>query len=271
MFKIAQIGWIAVLLLSSLIRTSLPFSFGYQKEVKFVRERGTEYDRYLLATSWAGSTCKFHHCTHYGSDEIFNLHGLWPSTARASPFDCVKTNFKEQNLSPYLKQNLFIYWNSFYHDNWEFLDHEITKHGSCWRPEYGNLKVMDPSLASIIKTYDAKDDYSKINTFLTLTIELSMLINPYKVLKENGIVPSNNRTYNIDDIIAIFSNLHNQENTVMPVCLAEKSTGALYIAELRFCLDLEYKPIECSLGEMKRQLKRCRSSPLRYPLFPLNK
>lgn len=258
----------ALLLIAILINISTAVILRSSKIVKSVRDHEVNYDRYLLATSWAGTTCKFHDCTHYGSDEMFNLHGLWPSTAGQSPGDCGTINFKEQNLSPYLKKNLYTFWNSFYHDNWEFLDHEIVKHGSCWRPDYGDFKVMDKSLADIIKSYDSSDDYSKINTFLTLTISLSQIINPYKALKDKGIIPSKSATYDIVDILTVFKNLHGINNSVMPVCLAEKSSGALYLAELRFCIDLDFLPIECDPGEMSRQLKRCRESALEYPLFP---
>ena len=267
MFDRIQTALAAIFTILALFNFTTAGILNNPKAVKQVRD-AVNYDRYLLATSWAGSTCKFHDCTHYGSDEIFNLHGLWPSTANRSPQNCMTVHFKEENLTPYLKQNLFTYWNSFYHENWEFLDHEIVKHGSCWRPDLGNLKTMDKSLADIIETYDSSDDYSLINTFLTLTIKLSMLINPYKVLKSNGIEPSDTKTYNIDDIIGIYERINNKPDTVMPVCLAEKSSGKLYIAELRFCIDLNFLPIECSPDEMRRQLKRCRESPLVYPSFP---
>lgn len=268
MFEKTQALIATILLITMLIKILAAVTLINPKVVKSVRYDEVDYDRYLLATSWAGTTCKFHDCSHYGSDEVFNLHGLWPSTAGQSPQDCGTINFKEQNLSPYLKHNLYIFWNSFYHDNWEFLDHEITKHGSCWRPDYGDFNVMDRKLVDIIQTYDSSDDYSKINTFLTLTISLSQMINPYKALKEQSIIPSETTAYNVEDILAVFKNLHGIKNSVMPVCLAEKSSGALYLAELRFCLDINFMPIECNPGEMNRQLKRCRESSLTYPLFP---
>ena len=264
-----QTALAAILLIATLLNLSSAGILLSKKTVKTLREREVKYDRYLLATSWAGTTCKFHQCSHYGADEIFNLHGLWPSTAGQSPQNCSTVNFKEQNLSPYLKQNLFLYWNSFYHENWEFLDHEITKHGSCWNPEYGDQQVMDKNLADIIQSYDASDDYSKINTFLTLTLKLSMIVNPYKALSDNGIVPSNTQNYKIDEILDIFVSMYGISDSVMPVCLAEKSTGKLYLAELRYCLNLDFQPIECNIGEMRRQLKRCRSNMLEYPLFPV--
>lgn len=271
MFENTQTAFATILIISTLSQVSLAGILLSPKTVKTVRDNQVDYDRYLLATSWAGSTCKFHDCTHYGSDEIFNLHGLWPSTAGQSPQDCNTVNFKEQNLSPYLKQHLFSYWNSFYHDNWEFMDHEITKHGSCWRPDYGDLKAMNKTLADIIQSYDASDDYSKINTFLTLTVNLSMIINPYKILKDNGIVPSDVVQYAIDDILTVFKNLHGVNNSIMPVCLAEKSTGKLYLGELRFCVDVNFTPIACNPGELARQMKRCRENKLEYPPFPVHK
>lgn len=266
MVKTSQIGFAALLLLSIFTSTSSG-SILAPKEVKTTKlSRGT-YDRYLLATSWAGTTCIFNNCTHGGKDKIFNLHGLWPSTAGQSPEDCSKVNFKEQNLSPYLQQNLFDYWNSYYHDNWEFLDHEITKHGSCWNPAAGDFQQMDQQLAQIIQSYNPSDDYSKINTFLTLTVQLSELTNPYTALADNNIVPGD-QTYNIDDILNVFANANGMANSVIPVCLAEKSSGNLYLAELRFCIDLNFKPLTCDPSDINRNLARCRTSDLVYPPFP---
>lgn len=270
MFENSQTALAAILLALSFANLTSAGLLS-SKTVKTVRDGEVVYDRYLLATSWAGSTCRFHDCSHYGSDEVFNLHGLWPTTAGQSPQDCSPVNFKEQNLSPYLKQNLFLYWNSFYHDNWEFMDHEITKHGSCWRPEYGNSQVMNQKLADIIQSYNSLDDYSKINTFLTLTLNISMIVDAYETLKNNGIVPSETQTYNVDDILAIFARIYNIDGTVEPVCLADKSSGLLYLAELRFCLDLNFNHMKCNYGEINRQLKRCRTSQLSYPLFPTHK
>ena len=96
------------------------------------------------------------------------------------------------------------------------------------------------------------DDYSKINTFLALTINLSGILNPFEVLKENHVVPSAGTTYDIASILAAFTRHHNGDDSVMPVCLAEKSSRVIYLAELRFCLDLNFLPIRCNPGEMSR-------------------
>lgn len=271
MFDKIQTMLASFLIICIFTQNSIPRLLTQVKSVKNTRESEVDYDRYLLATSWAGATCKFHSCKHYGSDEVFNLHGLWPSTAGKSPQNCSTVNFQEENLSPNLKKTIYLYWNSFYHDNWEFLNHEITKHGSCWRPDYGDMKVMDKKLADIIQSYDSSDDYSKINTFLTLTLKLSKIVDPYRILKTNGIIPGDSKSYPIDDILNIFSGLYQKNNTVMPVCLAEKTSGKLYLSELRFCLDLDFAPIKCNPGEMSRQLKRCRESPVHYPSFPNHK
>ena len=63
----------------------------------------------------------------------------------------------------------------------------------------------------------------------------------YGVLERDGIVPSEDQTYTIDQII---NALYNQfgANTAIPVCLRDRASGNLYLSELRFCLDLNYKP-----------------------------
>jgi len=268
MFNSVQIPLAATLLVLVSLCAPVSSSLLKLKAVKRTAGGSDDYDRYMLATSWAGTTCKFNDCTHYGEDNWFNSHGLWPSTANNSPQDCKTINFQEQNLSPYLKQSLYTYWNSFYHDNWEFLDHEITKHGSCWNPKFGDQRIMDPALAQVIQGYNSGDKFSEINTFLTLAVSLAKIVDPFASLKKAGIVPSDTATYKIEQVLGVFSELNGLQNSLIPVCLAEKSTGNLYLAELRFCTDLNFKPIACNLSELRNELQRCRSNDLIYPTFP---
>lgn len=268
MFNSVQTPAVATLLIVLSLSSAVSSTLLTHKRVKSTAGGSNIYDRYMLATSWAGTTCKFNNCTHYGRDNWFNLHGLWPSTANDSPQNCRTINFQQNNLSPALAKNLYTYWNSFYHDNWDFINHEITKHGSCWNPAYGNQSIMDPALAQVIQGYNSGDKFSEINTFLQLAISLAEIVNPFDSLNKAGFVPDDNATHKIDDVLAVFSGLNNIENSVIPVCLAEKSTGNLYLAELRFCTDINFKPLACNLGELKNELKRCRSGEIIYPTFP---
>lgn len=229
---------------------------------------GDSYDRYLLATSWQGTTCKFHHCTHFGSPSIFNLHGLWPSTAGNSPEECTSIDFTEEDLDENLKRNLYNYWNSGYHGNWEFINHEITKHGSCWDPSLGDKSLIDSQIVSTINQYNPEDPHSLINTFLEVVLVVSKELNPYDVLAQKGIVPSDSETYQIDDVLDAVNSHNGTSLGVIPVCLKDKESGDMYLGELRLCLDLNYKPRECEPGVTYSHIKKCRSSVLRYPLFP---
>lgn len=100
-----------------------------------------EYDRYVYATSWAGSKCVFNNCTHFGKKDVFNIHGLWPGTSKNPPFFCKEMYFEESNYDEYVKKNIYLYWNSMYNPNWGFIHHELSKHGTCWRPDYGDSSM----------------------------------------------------------------------------------------------------------------------------------
>lgn len=83
------------------------------------------YDSYMFATSWAGSKCKFHRCSHYGLENVFNVHGLWPGSGSKSPFNCQEMIFGETNYDDYVRENIYKYWNSLYNNNWGFINHEL--------------------------------------------------------------------------------------------------------------------------------------------------
>ena len=223
----------------------------------------------MFSTSWGGSICIFHKCSHYGKNGIYNLHGLWPNASNGHhPFNCYQTYFRESDYNSYIKKNIYNYWNSFYNPNWGFIKHEITKHGTCWDSESGDKTVMNSKLVSILDNLDINDDIDKLNGYLSLAIEVSKIVNPYQQLELAGIVPGEGMEYSVDDIIKVFNDKYGLY-TAIPICLTDRSSGKMYMTELRFCLDLNYNPAVCeNINFVKGKIKACRKMKISYPSFP---
>ncbi len=222
----------------------------------------------MFATGWSGSICKFHHCTHYGIDNIWNLHGLWPSDGnKMAPQNCVQSYFGESDYDQYVKENIYKFWNSYYNPNWGFIHHEIQKHGTCWNPESGDKSVMNPKLASVIEKFNESDEFSHINTFLELTIELSKFLDVYGLLAKDEIVPGDDKEYDIDDILNALKPKF-KEYSVIPLCLKDRPTNAYFLAELRFCLDLNFEATECDRTKVERSIQICKKTKVKYPSYP---
>ena len=169
----------------------------------------SQYDRYLFATEWAGTACKFNKCNQKIADGHFNVHGLWPSTNGDSPQECDTLYFDESNLSPYLKQNLYNYWNGCYKDSWDFIKYELKKHGTCWNLDFGNPAQMDQGIFKILQAYNPNDEFSRLNTYMTIVLFLSTKMDPYKVLKSIGVEPGDGQKFMIDKFLDVFNKSFN--------------------------------------------------------------
>jgi ribonuclease I len=227
------------------------------------------YSSYMYSLSWAGSLCAFHKCSHYGIDGIYNLHGLWPDASSGpNPFECYQTYFRESDYDAELRSEIYDYWNSFYNPNWGFIKHEIEKHGTCWDPAAGDKSKMDPKIKKILDTVNTDDDISKLNVYLKIAIQISKNLNPYATLKANGIVPGENKEFDIDDVIAIYDQIYGQYS-VIPICLTDRASNQLYMTEFRFCLDLNYNPQQCkNIDFVKSKIQICKKQKITYPPFP---
>lgn len=226
------------------------------------------YTNYMFSTSWGGSICIFHNCSHYGQDKLFNLHGLWPGSSSTSPFNCYQTHFRESDFNTYIKQNIYKYWNSFYNPNWGFINHEITKHGTCWDAELGDRENMDEGVVKILENLDLESDVEKLNGYLETAIMVSRIVDPYGALEKEGIVPGEGREYSIEEIMRVFDGKYG-EFSAIPICKSDRASGNMYMVELRFCLDLDYNPGPCeNIGLVKSKRNYCRKSKITYPVFP---
>jgi ribonuclease I len=228
---------------------------------------GSSYDRYIFATEWPGTVCLFNKCMTKINGSHFNIHGLWPSTAGDSPQNCQALYFDESNLSPYLQSNLYNYWTACFKDNWTFMKHELKTHGTCWDLKSGDTSKMDQGIAKIIAGYNPSDQFSNINTYMTIVLFLSQKMDPLKVLQSAGVTPGDGQKFPIDQFLAIFNKSFNLSTGVFPVCLRQKSSGEDFLSELRFCLDLQYEPMDCDPVTVKQHIQQCGSDPVFYPKF----
>lgn len=48
----------------------------------FAPDNSKDYESYVMALTWGGTICKFNQCLHYGRDDVFNIHGLWPNHSK---------------------------------------------------------------------------------------------------------------------------------------------------------------------------------------------
>merc|ERR1712032_737970 len=102
----------------------------------------------------------------------------------------------------------------------------------------------------------------KPQEFINLTILLGNIYNFYKVLEENGIVPSEQKVYKLTEVRKVIEEFLKVKKFDMQ---CEKNNTTSYFSGVRFCLDLDYNPIDCP-----KVSNSCRKN-IKYQVHPLVK
>lgn len=226
-------------------------------------EASKDYDYYAFALEWPGSVCQFKNCVEdHSAPGVWNLHGLWPNADNGHhPFFCTKTSLDWLNLSEELRKELGLYWSGLYSSQEQFLDHEWTKHGTCWRTDYGVVSKMPSQIQDNVSK--ARNDKQNSADFFSLVVDLSKNVyNIYDILSSEGIVPSDSKHYTLEQIhSAITKNFGKGSVTKFKVNCQRDESGNSYFNDVLICLDKNYNPMDCRFSVTSK----CPSSGIRYP------
>lgn len=210
----------------------------------------SEYDTLVLATAWQGSICSVKKCTPgmLANKNFFNVHGVWPNLNtdfRKSPFYCKPHKLKLEELPESDKMLINYYWLSLYNDPAWFINHEWTKHGTCWVPSLKNIVEVIPELKGLIKKaaaqYEKDDVLGLKSSYIQLNVMLGQKYNVFYALAENGILPDDHRRVRTDAVARAIRNAFGPSRYHLN-CLYNNATGQYYINELKFSLNMNYKP-----------------------------
>lgn len=221
-----------------------------------------EYDFYALATEWQGTVCAFKKCNYdQSANDTWNLHGLWPDNDNGKhPFYCTKTNLNFNGLPADLKNLLKLYWSGLYSSQSNFLDHEWTKHGTCWRNDYGNIS----SMPSKVRNYISISRKNKQNSadFFRTTIALSKdTYSVFNMLKAAGISPSKDQRFTLSSITKAITKGLGGKVTKFKVGCNKDEAGTSWLEDVLICLDKNYKPIDCPAYKPSK----CSATGIIYP------
>jgi ribonuclease I len=212
---------------------------------------GKGYDNLVLATEWAGSICRTRGCTtdRPAIKTFFNLHGLWPNDYedfRNSPYTCTDTTADINKYSADVQTLVKSFWNSMYSSQNDFLNHEWTKHGTCWTPEplnYDNVPTeIKGTLVNALSAFKKSED-DKQAAYIQMSISLAQKYNVFNALAASGILPNNQRRVNKTDLDMAFSSYY-KVNKYQVICQKDKN-GQSMLYEVRICLDLDYRVVNC--------------------------
>uniref|UniRef100_A0A2C9UVD8 Uncharacterized protein n=1 Tax=Manihot esculenta TaxID=3983 RepID=A0A2C9UVD8_MANES len=213
-----------------------------------------EFDYFKLALQWPGTYCQSTRqccssnacCRGSNAPTEFTIHGLWPDYNDGTwPACCRRSDFDEKEISTLL-DGLQKYWptlscgssSTCHGTKGSFWAHEWEKHGTCSSPV-------------------VHDEYSYFVTVLNLFFKYNVT----KVLNEAGYIPSNTEKYPLGGIVSAIENAFH--TTPSLVC----SRGA--VKELYLCFYKDFKPRDCVVGSIMKDIYSSRSSCPKYVSLPL--
>jgi len=180
---------------------------------------------------------------------FFNLHGLWPNDYedfRNSPYTCTDTTADINKYSADVQTLVKSFWNSMYSSQNDFLNHEWTKHGTCWTPEplnYDNVPTeIKGTLVNALSAFKKSED-DKQAAYIQMSISLAQKYNVFNALAASGILPNNQRRVNKTDLDMAFTSYY-KVNKYQVICQKDKN-GQSMLYEVRICLDLDYRVVNC--------------------------
>ena len=220
-----------------------------------------ENPTYVMSLSWPGSTCSLKHCETLGKSNYFEIHGLWPENS----MNCSRVNWKIKDLSEANKRDIPIYWNWMYNSEMGFINHELSKHGSCWNPHEADLTLAPLCIASVISNADLDSDHGRLNAYLQVPMAWSKHHDLHQVLVQGGIWPGED-TVSATQVVRVFEDYFGVRGGIFPVCVS-KHPKKHYFSEIRFCFDSNYRMVSCGEKTVENHIKSCTERML-YPSFP---
>lgn len=222
-----------------------------------------DYDYLLLATEWQGSVCLFKACSEDTSaDGVFNLHGLWPNANNGKhPFSCSRTKLGLTSFPSDLKSTLKNYWSGLFSSQEDFLNHEWSKHGTCWRSDLGNIASMPAEVRTNVQNARSSSAQNPQHYMRIATTLSSKTYNLYSVLEKGGITPKDNASYQLDNVYSVISDRLGVDNFEI-VCQSDEA-GRSFLYEFRVCMTHEMKPMNCK----SRKTSSCKG----YVFYPNRK
>ena len=159
-----------------------------------------------------------------GRQNYFGIHGLWPEYK----MNCGDIHWTENDLSEENKIDLMLYWNSMYNSEMGFINHELAKHATCWKPHEADPSQTPSHILKAISKYDLNTNHGKFNAFLQIAISWSKKHNLYEILRTNGIIPKDNEKVSTWSVLAAFDKYFNVQNSAFPICIKKRKQSIFW-------------------------------------------
>lgn len=205
------IGGLVVLALGATF-TGLALEFHW-----FEHNSASQY--YLFVQTWQPSACLQPNvkCNSMSADWV--IHGLWPNYYNLSwPQFCAQKPFNVSQLES-LKPRLLQHWPSYNGRNAKFWKHEWRKHGTCT-----SMSLLE---------------------YFVVTLDLQPKMNVTGWFDAEDLFPLSEEKYSLENFTKVIGQYW-PINSALLECI--EVGGDFFLFEIRFCLSLNFRPINCVLN-----------------------
>jgi len=126
------------------------------------------------------------------------------------------------------------FWDGMWSTPVSFLKHEWTKHGVCWRPDFGNVSEMREEIQASVNK--ARTDYVNggklIIDYFHTVYQVQKALDFFKALTDANITPNNDHTYKLADIKKAFQTYFKVKKFDL---ICKKKDGQSLLTEVRIC------------------------------------
>jgi len=219
----------------SIIKSLIPNSKSlfYFNLLTFVFETGNQYmtssigcyEYLIMSQQWPPTVCKTLPCAREKIRETFGIHGLWPENTTEF---C--SNDRYHKMPKALEDELHIEWPNLKEgeEDEDFWKREWNKHGTYSRDKFNQTEYFE------------------------LALRIKKKVDLLELLKQGGIMPSDDQRYSLMDIVnAVKDGINNSEPGIL--CYYKNNETSNLLKEIRVCLEADgrfYKDCPQSIREV---------------------
>ncbi|KAL1985807.1 hypothetical protein VTN96DRAFT_7299 [Rasamsonia emersonii] len=174
-----------------------------------------------------------------GPTDSWTIHGLWPDNCDGSYQQNCDPSRAYKNITEILqaagKQSLLDYMKTYWQSNdespEEFWEHEWATHGTC-------INTIDPSCYT---NYTAGEEAAD---FFQQVVTLFKSLDTYQALSDANITPSTDQTYDLSDLEAATSKIHDGKTPQLSCSNGELSQIYYYFNLQGNAITGKYIPVD---------------------------
>ncbi|KAK6181175.1 hypothetical protein SNE40_009093 [Patella caerulea] len=194
------------------------------------KTKSNEFDFFAFKQAWPTVICfkyrsEGHKCHISRNVTGWTIHGLWPSAGSSKgPIFCNNSSKFNESAVEKLLPDLDVYWPNLHSDTVRdgFWEHEWSKHGTC-----------------AVSVKETGNEY----LYFKKGLDLFQMINFTGILTDIGVIPDDNKTY---DVLNILNKITPRLNGIEPRLSCYNYKEEFYLTSVLICFSKQFEMRSCT-------------------------